>query len=56
MKVFSTLCRINLWNSLLQDVVLATRLDGFKKNWRNVWRRSLSIAVMMTRWKFQTKS
>ena len=30
-KYFFTQCIVKLWNSLPQDVVIATNLDGFKR-------------------------
>lgn len=30
-KDFFTQCRVKLWNSLARDVVMATKLEGFKR-------------------------
>ena len=45
-KYFFTQRIVKLWNSLPQDVVMATNLDGFKRGWWiNSWRRRLSMAT-----------
>ena len=36
---------VKLWNSLPQDVVMATNLDGFKGGWINSWRRRQSTST-----------
>lgn len=46
-KAFSPTKCTNLWNSLSQDIEIATGLHSFEKIWRNAWRRRLSVAFCL---------
>ena len=41
-KHFLTQHVVSLWNSLPQDVVMASGLDAFKGDWTDSWRKNPS--------------